>query len=171
MCCWHSGPPGPRCESPRITGPKSDGLARHITWGERKREGERDQTKHVLDISAPSICLAEDYPQLSAPVSRRKRGPAGSFELDDGRIHQITWPAFRKGLKGHICLVGTHFPRGFPKDEGGIWGAIWEERARCRTTVARGVHLLPPWHLVPCVCVSTLALALSLWSPPGVGFE
>lgn len=147
MCCWHLGPPGPRCESPRITGPKSDGLARHITWGERKREGERDQTKHVLDISAPSICLAEDYPQLSAPVSRRKRGPAGSFELDDGRIHQVTWPAFWKGLKGHICLVGSHFPQGSPKDEGWIWGAIEEQGSlQDDCSYCSGVHLLPPWR-------------------------
>lgn len=38
-------------------------------------ERERDQTcKHVLDISTMSICLAEDYPQLSTPVSGRKGG-------------------------------------------------------------------------------------------------
>lgn len=39
------------------------------------RGRERDQTcRHVLNIRAVSICLAEDYPQLSAPVTGRKGG-------------------------------------------------------------------------------------------------
>lgn len=60
---------GPWCKSPGLLVQRPAAL--HITY----RERERDQTcKHVLDISTMSICLAEDYPQLSTPVSGRKGG-------------------------------------------------------------------------------------------------
>lgn len=106
---------------------------------ERKRAGERDQTEHVLDISAPSICLAEDYPQLSASVSRRKRGPAGFFEPDGDRIHQITMQKHgrhsEKARYATSVWLGAHFPKvlqrireGFPEifeRKGLAAGRLW----------------------------------------------
>lgn len=87
-----------------------------------------------------------------------------------------TWPTFWKGLKGHICLVGPHFPRGSPKADGGIWGSIWEERTRCWTTVASEAHLLPLGRLVPHDCIlinfsDCTELCTCRWSPPGVGLQ
>ena len=104
MCCRPSGPPGLRCKSPGLLVLRA--TAQLDTYIGRKRErGARDQTEHILDISPPSICLAENYPQLSTPVSLRKSRLLWAQWCATPSVRTTeTRPTHWKGLKRHICL-------------------------------------------------------------------
>lgn len=173
MCCRHSGPLEPRCKSPGLLSKERQLSLTHYIEREREKAGERDQTD-LLDISSRSICLAENYPQLSAPISLRKRGPAGPLELNDGRIHQTRLQkqgqSTEKAWNDTSVWVGPRPLKVVPKDKGKISGNICGEWTCHRTTVAAsrasanivscwwkylpGVcHLLPLGHFLPQDCI------------------
>lgn len=82
------GASGASVQKPRITGPKSDSSAWHI-GRERKREGAIKRSTSWISALGASVWrrITLSCPLLSVGGGK---GAAGSFELSDVRIHQIS---------------------------------------------------------------------------------